>query len=88
MVRISTSLSTKLFGGIDGIHFWLKWRIWIKIELFYYRCIIHKKWCTEHGYSCNNDCLYEKHDEPDEYTEFEMDTLKIPNFIIWIKSKK
>ncbi len=28
-------------------------------------------WCTEHGYSCDRHCLYEKHDEPDEYTEFE-----------------
>ncbi len=69
MVLISVNRAIKYFGFIEGIIFWLEWKIKIKIELFFYQYILRKKWCSWHGYSCNLKCKYPKYDKPIEFNE-------------------
>lgn len=51
----------KQFGFKHGFSFWFRWNISDPIKLFYWRYIIGKPPCIEHGYfMCKPDCKYPK----------------------------
>lgn len=65
MTNISVDSAIKLFGVIEGIRFWFKWRIIVPTELFYYKNVSHKKWCYMYGYKCKSrDCEYPHYSKP------------------------
>ncbi len=65
MTYISIDRAIELFGVFEGIKFWFMWRIIVPIELFYYKKVIRKKWCSWHGYKCKGiGCEYPHYDKP------------------------
>ncbi len=53
--------SIELFGFKEGFKFWFKWNISDPLKIFYWKYIIARPLCTEHGYfMCKPDCQYKK----------------------------
>jgi hypothetical protein len=61
MRGINLKDSIKTFGFKYGFSFWFRWNILDPLKIFYWKYIIVKPLCTEHGYfMCNSNCKCKK----------------------------